>query len=130
MIDINFWDDFYEDGFVPEGEIQKTYAYVEEKNLAEDATKKCLENILGYIKYKIGFCGLRQFDDVKFSIEYYDSKLKYPNLVGTEHEYMLFTRWELRMVNITHKLLEEIMEMLEDSKLTLDGIPLNFYSES
>jgi hypothetical protein len=29
-ITINIWDDFFDDGFVPEGEIQKTYAYVEE----------------------------------------------------------------------------------------------------
>jgi hypothetical protein len=29
-IPINIWDDFYDDGFVPEGKIQETFIYVEE----------------------------------------------------------------------------------------------------
>ena len=36
---INIWDDFYEDGYVPEGEIQETYGYVEESTYSDDECK-------------------------------------------------------------------------------------------
>jgi hypothetical protein len=50
-IPINFWDDFYEDGYVPEGEIQETYAYVEEYELlSEDEHKNILEIVFNYLK--------------------------------------------------------------------------------
>jgi hypothetical protein len=122
-VPINIWDDYYEDGYVPEGKIQKTYIYVENYEMSEDMCKHCLEILLQHIQ-KI------TSTDVKTWIEYYDSKLKYPNLIGTEHESMLFTRWEIKMENLSHKDRHKLVDQLNDLQLTYEGVPIEIYSES
>jgi len=124
MIGINIWDDFYEDGFVPEGEIQETYMYVEEHHLSDD-TKKF---ILGWILNKIEFENLLG-SSTQCELFYFDSKKEYPNL-DPEHSSLHFTRWELRFKNITHQQVENLVDKLNKLKLKLNNEPVEFYSES
>lgn len=125
-IGINIWDDYWDDGYVPEGEIQETYAYVEggRDYLTNEDQKKILELLLNHLKNK------KHLQDVEMHLEFYDSKLKYPQLVGTENEWCLFERWELRFKHLTHDIRETLVEGLKTENLTCNNIPLNIYSES
>ena len=75
-ISVNIWDDYYDDGYVPNGEIQSTYIYVEDEDMPLEERKECLEFLLNYINDNIKLRG------VKMWIELYDSKKEYPNLIG------------------------------------------------
>ena len=123
-IPINLWDDYWEDDFVPEGEIQKTFMYVENYEFSLEDTKKYLELLLDFI--------YNNFDlpNVKMWLELYESAKKYPNFVGTEHECMLFNRWEIKFENLSHKKANEMLLFLEKSNLKFDGKIFIFYSES
>lgn len=121
---INIWDDFWEDGDVPEGDKQETYIYVEDTDIPHEKRKECLELLLKYMKDNL------VFDGVKMWLFYYDSKLKYPQLIGTENEWCLFERWEIRVENLTHERLHILLEELKTAKLSLDNIPFDIYSES
>ena len=124
-IPINIWDDYYEDGYVPKDEIQKTYIYVEDSDLSLEFRKECLEFLLDYINKHIVLKG------VKMWIELYESRKQYPNLIGTEHEKYMFDRWEIKVENMTHRQREVLVEMLNETvDLTANGIPFNIYSES
>jgi len=48
-IPINIWDDFYDDGHVPEGEKQETYIYVEDSKMDEESKHKVMEFLLNKI---------------------------------------------------------------------------------
>ena len=50
---INIWDDFYDDGYVPEGEKLETYIYVEDSSVSHEKIKQCLELLLDYINQKL-----------------------------------------------------------------------------
>jgi predicted secreted protein len=67
---------------------------------------------------------------VKLWIENYDSKKKYPQLVGTENEWCLFERWEIKVENLTHKRLDKLIGELNNVNLSMDNLPFEFYSES
>jgi hypothetical protein len=123
-IPINFWDDFYDDDFVPEGKIQETYAYIEERNYPLEKQKDCLYLLLSYINENI------KLEGVKIWIEFYDSKKEYPDLIGTENEWCLFERLEIKIENITHVQLEYLIEELNSVTLMFDNLQLNIYSES
>lgn len=127
FIPINIWDDFYDDGYVPKGEIQETYIYVEDNELNIDFRKKCLEYLLSYIEYNIKFTSKPL---PKFYMYFYDSWEKYPKLIGTENEWMLFKRWEIKIENLSHKQLDKLLKDLSNASLLMDGIPFNIYSES
>lgn len=125
FIPINIWDDYYEDDYVPKDEIQNTYIYVEDKDLSLEFKKECLEVILNYIDKHI------KLKDVNMWLELFESKKKYPNLVGNpDTEKMFFDRWEIKVENMTHKQREVLVEMLNDAELSLNDIPFNIYSES
>jgi hypothetical protein len=123
-IPVNIWDDFYDDGFVPEGKFQETYMYVEDDNLSHEETKATLELILNFIQNNTLIKG------VEFELKYHDSKKLYPKLVGTEHEWCLYERWELKLRHLTHKKLDQLLKKLEKSNLKLNGSEIYFYSES
>lgn len=123
-IPINIWDDFYDDGYVPEGKIQKTYIYVEDSDLDLETKKGALEILLNHLKTKVDLPG------VKLWMEFYDSKKKYPQLVGTEHEWCLFERWEIKVEHLTHERLHSLVEELEEANLSFNGAKFNIYSES
>ena len=83
-----------------------------------------MEILFKYIKDKFT---LIEFD---MWVEFYESRKKYPNLIGTEYESYLFNRWEIRFKNLTHKTRKQLLEELEKSNLRGDQIPFEFYSES
>ena len=125
FIPINIWDDYYEDDYVPKDEIQNTYIYVEDKDLSLEFKKECLEVILNYIDKHIKLKGVNMW------LELFESKKKYPNLVGNpDAEKMFFDRWEIKVEHMTHKQREVLVEMLNDAELSLNDIPFNIYSES
>lgn len=114
-IPINFWDDFGDD----------TFAYVEDTKIPQEKRKEYLEFLLDYINKNLNTEGIRLW------IELYESKKKYPHLVGNpEAERMFFDRWEIKIEGLTHKRLNEWMEVLENVDIKVDGIPFHIYSES
>ena len=125
ILNINFWDDFYDDDHIPEGKIQETHAYVEGGDAPDQTEKEVLEFIMEFIKEH---CKL----DAKTEMElvFHDSKLKYPHMIGTEHEWCLYQRWQINFKHLTHESLFKIMEKFENTVLCFGGYKLNIYSES
>lgn len=123
-IPINIWDDYWEDGYVPDGEIQETYAYVEDTGIPMDIRKQCIEKLHTYITSNLNT------DGVTMWIELYESRKKYPNLIGTDAEKLFFDRRELRIQNLSHDRRFEWLSKLQDCNLEYDNIPLSIYSES
>lgn len=133
QIHINIWDDFYDDGYIPEGKKQKTYIYIEENetDITHEKKKECLEVLFKYISENLNV------DGVKIWMEYYDSRIKYPDINETdsplfmkEHPNFHWCRWEIKIEDLTHERLDEWMEKLEAAELSVDGIPFYIYSES
>ena len=124
-IPINIWDDFYDDGYVPEGEKLETYIYVEDTDIPQEKRKKYLEILLEYINKNLNT------DGVKLWLELYESRKKYPNLVGNpEAEKMFFDRWEIKVEGLTHRRLDTWMKVLENVHIESDGVPFYIYSSS
>lgn len=123
-IPVNIWDDYYEDGYVPVGKKQETYIYVEDDKLPHDIRKMYLGVLLRYINDNF------KKNDVNFWLHFYDSAEKYPQLVGTENEFCLFKRYEIRVENLTHANKDELLNILQQSKLKIGDKPFRFYSES
>ena len=126
QIHINIWDDFYSDGYVPDGKTQETFAYIEGDFREQENDCK---NVLELLKTNIEALAKPEWNLVLY-VDYYDSSKVYPNLVGTEHEWCLYKRWQLEMKNITHEALDYLVENLQKQKLSYNEIPLNIYSES
>ncbi len=124
-IPINIWDDFYDDGYVPEGEKLETYIYVENTDIPQEKRKEYLEVLLDYINKNLNT------DGIKLWMELYESRKKYPNLVGNpDAERFFFDRWEIKVEGLTHKRLDEWMRILENIDINVDGIPFYIYSSS
>ncbi len=101
-IPFNIWDDYHDDGYVPEGDTQKTYGYVEEyDDITEDEKELISEVIYNYIKTldMTGVVFKKAGEDIDF-----------------EH--------------LTHERREKLIKELQSSGLQFNGIPINFYSES
>jgi hypothetical protein len=123
---INIWDDYYEDGYVPENEIQETYIYVEDSELYLEERKDVLEILLDFMQNESKFID----DNVKLWMNFYDSKEKYPTLCDSEYENLHFQRWEIRVENLSHENRYKLVDELNDADLSLNGVPFNIYSES
>lgn len=124
-IPINIWDDFYDDGHIPEGEKLETYIYVEDSDIPHEKRKQYLEVLLDFINKNMDTSG------IKLRMELYESRKKYPNLVGNpESEKMFFDRWEIKLEGLTHKRLDEWMRKFKNANISADGIPFHIYSES
>lgn len=122
QISINIWDDYYDDGFIPEGEIQETYAYVE-CDLAHEQSQEVLEILKNSIE-KLNFSGF------EMSLEFYESANVYPHLVGSEYEYILYNRWQLNFKHLTHERLDLLVQELNSQKLQYQNRVIDVYSES
>jgi len=122
-IPINIWDDYYEDGYVPAGEVQSTYVYVESSEIKLEDKEQCLLKIKKYIEDN------NLLRSSVLSMVYYDTAVKYPKL-AEEMPSMMFTRWELHITPLTHKELDYLLECLLESGLGFNYLPMNFYSES
>ena len=124
-IPINIWDDFYDDGFVPVGEKLETYIYVESSDIPLSKCKQVLEVFLEYISRNLNT------EHIKLWIELFEPSKKYPNLVGKpEFKKLLDNRWEIRVEGLTHKRLDEWMEVLVTVEIKVDDIPFYIYSSS
>jgi hypothetical protein len=123
-ININIWDDFYDDGFTPEGETQNTYAYVE---MSDDIPNVEELNILSTLIKYIKDNNLLP-NSVDIELLFYDSTTKHPILVF-EHEYMLYKRWQIEFQNITHEILEKLVEDLKGLE-KINNVKVDIYSES
>ena len=121
---INIWDDYYDDGYVPEGKKQETFIYVENDE-PQAFRKETLAFLLKHIQDNNLLPG------VKLWMTFYESRKKYPQLVGTDNEWMLFERWEIRVEGITHLQREGLVKILEKTQLEYgENFLLNVYSES
>ena len=105
VIPFNIWDDFFDDGFVPQGKKQETFGYIEEYETLSDEDKS---NITDFI-----FNFLNRLP-LKCSI---DTEYRSGNKI-------------IVFENITHQELDLLMGILKSSGLDYKGIPIKFYSES
>ncbi len=131
MININIWDDFYDDGYIPEGKKQETFIYVEEEDLPDEKQKQCLDILFEYITKTLNI------DGIKMWIEYYDSKNKYPHLNEKDNPLFMkenpdfhFSRWEIRIEDLTHERLDEWMNHFGEITLFFNAHPFDIYSSS
>lgn len=117
---INIWDDYYEEGYVPEGKIQETYIYVEDTDIPQEKRYECLSLLSDYMNKNLNLEG------VKTWLKFYDSRTKYPTL----DDMYQFERWEIRVEHLTHRRREKLVEELNKANLSIDNIPFKIYSES
>ncbi len=96
---INFWDDFYDDGHVPEGKVQETYAYVESP-ISLPSTVRLM--VLQAIKEHIETEYFTIVDDGELRLE-------------DCGKYKGQTNWRLTLSPITHEQLEALVTHLEQS---------------
>ena len=132
-IPINIWDDFYDDGYVPKGEVLETYCYVE-NDLPFVYRQKVLDFFFEELEKIFKDPKLV---DVKIWKDTFDSKIKYPTMTPEKcesadipYDKFHFSRPEIRFQNLTHKKLDILMIVLNNMELKYQGIPLNIYSES
>ena len=105
QIPINIWDDYYDDGYVPKGKKQETYAYVEDISaLTKTEKQKIMKQLLSYINKNVKLKG------VKFSLKYVKN----------------MDRNEVFIQNITHVQREELVKILNKAKLCHQYIPFMF----
>lgn len=124
-IHINIWDDYHDDGFVPAGEIQETYAYVEDGDLPDEEQREVLLKLQGAVS-----AAKESGSALECSICWHDSALVHPNLVGTEHAWCLYKRWQLELKHLPHREREALVDVLAKSVLLHNGLPCVIYSES
>ena len=123
-IPINIWDDFYDDGYIPQGETQNTYIYVEESKMPLEKQEAILQVLLEHLKTNV------RLDGVTLNLFFNDISSQYPQWIGTEHEWMLYKRWEIKVNNLTHKRLDSLVGELNNAHLDYEGVPFRIYSES
>lgn len=103
-INLNIWDDFYDDDYVPEGKEQKTYAYIEDSDISEDDQEILMDAFHKYL--------LTNFKEELAGVT-----------IGYGGDRIYFT-------HLTHNKLDSILKKLDGVELTFGGIPYNIYSES
>lgn len=114
-IPINIWDDFCEDGFLEEGEIQTTYAYVETSKISDENKEVILTCFLRHIQKELLIEGVNAWVEFK---QY-----------NPEHDFG-FSRHEIIFEHITHTQIETLLEKIKEHQLFFKGVPLHIYSES
>lgn len=116
---INIWDDYDEDS-------DGTYAYVEEST-PDSFNKLCLTYVMEHIQSRYLDTVLK---DCELSLTFYDSANVYPSLLGTEHDYCLYKRWQLQFSHLPCEARQALVEKLNTDQLVFDGITINIISES
>jgi hypothetical protein len=99
---LNIWDDYFDDGFVPEGKTQATYIYVESADRLFDAQREVL---MWRLKAIIN----EHFPALKISDP---------------------TNDELHIENLTHIVRIALKKKLSQLKIVYEDVPLLFISES
>ena len=117
-IPVNIWDDFWDDGCVPKGHTQNTFAYVESEDFTLTIQKKTMELLCAIIKES------KILDESLYHIQ---TKTYENHWINNGEPYK---RCKLIFKKITHKQLDKLMKILENNKYFVDNIPVRFYSES
>ncbi len=119
---VNVWDDYSEDDLSQ----QNTYAYVENQGFSDEQCAAILQHLLPLVRAWAVEAG----SPVMAELVFHDSALVYPHLVGTEQEWCLFKRWELKLEKLSHPDREALLDYLREQDIRLDGVSVNFISES
>ncbi len=101
-IPFNIWDDFYDDGHVPEGESQETHGYVEEYDELTEGQREEIATLIHAHILTLDMSGVE--------IEMCGDRIEFTHL--------------------THARLERLIAELQGSGLRWHGLPIDFYSES
>lgn len=101
-IGVNIWDDYYEDGFIPEGEIQETHMRIEEMEMSDETKNFCMRIIFDYMVHNLNLDGVKIID------------------CGDE----------IWFEGLTHERREKLVDELNEAGLTVEGFPFSVYSES
>lgn len=124
-ININIWDDFYDDGYVPEGEFQETFAYVDDSDIPNKEAFKILSTLVEYINTN----NLLP-QNVEMEIKFRDKVIEYPILVVDKNTvWSLTKKWEINFKYITHEILEKMVEKLKNFP-QINNTKVMIYSES
>lgn len=107
-IPINIWDDFADDDFLDDGEVQETFAYVENDEIPNEYAQQFLDAIHDYA-----------VDYLKIKDDGVDSQVKFSLM-----------RWEIEFKNLTHDRLGRLVKELNEANFEFEGIPFKIYSES
>ena len=129
QIDINIWDDFYDDNKSIynneiENNIQTTFAYVEMNNIPNIENQKILSKLINVILENSLLS-----KNIDMELSFYDSSTKYPILV-LENQNFLYKRWQIEFKNITHEILDKLIEDLKKMDIFFNEVKFNIYSES
>lgn len=114
-IPINIWDDYCEDGYVPKGERQETYAYVESNLLGYDL----IDDVLYFLMDEI-----KKLAIPKLKLKVLHDSVQMGSFMIMDNQPRLF------MTNLTHTQREEMVKILGKMKLQYEGAKLDIYSES
>jgi len=115
-IDVNIWDEYTSDN--------STYAYVEvEEELISSEDEKLILDQVNMIIEQLPF-------NLKTNVIFHDYRDDSPHLVGTQFEFTLAKRWELKLEPVSYEVIEKLLESLNMAKLIFNEYLLNFISES
>lgn len=101
-IGVNIWDDYYDDGYVPEGEIQETHLYVEEYDTLDDADRDRIAIMIFHHLKTLDLTGVQ---------------------TSLDADYVYLT-------NLSHARREKLVEELNAANLRYEGRQISVYSES
>lgn len=122
LVCLNLWDDYADEG----PEEPSTFAYVEHDEIEDARAKELLE----LLETRLQAWAFAHDQDITTRLEMYDSAKVYPSLVGTEHEPLLFKRWQLFVDGLTHVARERFVDHVEKMPLEAKGVRLSLISES
>lgn len=115
---LNLWDDYFDDGHVPEGEIQETFICVETE-MSLDHEKEILSYFLTDLKKMVT-------EKTLIELTLYNSKDKYPTLEDFRH----FQQWRINIKHLNHKQREILVDYYENCPPRYKGHTLVVISES
>lgn len=102
-IGYNIWDDYYDDGFVPQGEVQETHGYVEEFDVLTEKDKSAIGDLIHAFLLTLDLTGV---------------------------EVTKGGNGDIRFKHMTHERREKLVKELKASGLKYNDTPIKFYSES
>lgn len=118
---VNLWDDYADDGLAD----QNTFAYVEGKEGADRA-----EEVLGAVLDAVLAWASNAHSPLAARLAFHDSALVYPHLVGTDREWCLYKRWEVKIEQLSHEDREALVDALNQQGLVVGETPVKVISES
>jgi hypothetical protein len=117
---INIWDDY------SETEPSSTYAYLCE--CKDDIPDSFVHSLFTWLQPII----TKSLNDacIDVSLCFYQSLDRYPELLGTEYERLIYNRWQLVFSTLSHEQRELLTDTLNEMKLRFQNKAVGFISES